>query len=196
MPRLCTCRCLTDATTFKVGVKDFRVKMWIGQSINYFTEKYRMERKIFAEYFSAYTATEHFRTSSQEPVRLEEEDEEMVWLKKKHSALTTKKYSNEDAAKALEQIIQSRPKEKRFTPPFFPRSIYIMTPKPINKRIVNVERRIEYIRSSASPRKPPVNFYALPETAMKYKYNQPWEKKKTVRRLVTTADNSFVVVRT
>lgn len=202
-PRVCTCRCLNNANVLRVTVKDFRVKMWIGDSIPYFTVKHQVEGRVFAEFIHCHRTVEHLRTTSVEPIPVSNIDDEMLALKKQHSALVSKKWTDLDTKRNLLQLLQTRlqpSKQEDLDASILPRSFQVTPkPKPLKptskpKKLTN--QRYANIRSSMSPRKPPANFYALPDAALKAKYNMPWERKKTVRRLESTADNSFVVRRT
>lgn len=168
--------------------------MWIKPSIPYFIEKHQLELSVFAEFMHCHTITEQLRTVSQEPRITQDQDEELLALKKQYTALTSPKWTSLDAQRSLEQFLQSRRRPKRLHTSHIPRNLQ-MTPLPVARARLSTEIRHETMRSSQSPRKPPVNFYALPETALKDKYNMDWDRRKTGRRLVSTPDNSFLVVR-
>jgi CRP-like cAMP-binding protein len=189
--RLCTCRCLKAATVLKVKIRDFRVKMWSGLSIPYFIEKHRIEAAVFAEFVACYHTSEDYRTAPLEPVLTASEDEELTSLKQKLIALTKPKWSVEDSKQSLQVYLESSRRPKRTYTSFATRR-FKSSLNPVKKQ----SEKSECLRVLMSRRaKPPVNFFATADEALKYKTSLSLDSRRQRRRMVSTPDDCFVIVR-
>jgi CRP-like cAMP-binding protein len=190
--RLCTCRCLQPASVLKVSVRDFRVKMWVGSAVDYFTAKHRVETHNYRECLTYFQAAEQARAVSQGPI-VERPDKELVSLKKQLSTLTSHKLTDLEVKDSLDRLLAKTPPKHHMKRARMSVALIGMRHmlKPMDTPI---ERHREVLPSLVSPQpKPPVNFFASPEVALKHKYNKT--KKARRRKLVASSDNSFIIVR-